>query len=56
MEIMEDKPWYTEEVEKIVKNVEKRYCEKNYVAGARTGVQIAKNNQASKKGSQRTPF
>ena len=44
MEIMEDKPWYTEEVGKIVKNVEKRYCEKKSVEEAHTGVLIAKNN------------
>ena len=56
MEIMVGKLGCTEEVVKIVENVGKRYCEKNYVAGARTGVQIAKNNQASKKGSLRTPF
>ena len=56
MEIMVDKPGYIEEVVKVVKDAERRYCEKNYVAGARTGVQIAKNNQASKKGSLRTPF
>ena len=50
MEIMEDKPWYTGEVVKIVKNVEKRYCEKKYVEGAHTGVLIAKNNLSLKKG------
>ena len=50
MEIMEDKPWYTEEVVKIVKNVEKRYCEKKSVGGAHTGVLIAKNNLSLKKG------
>ena len=56
MGIMVGKPWYIEEVVKVVRNVERRYCEKNYVAGARTGVQIAKNNQALKKGSLRTAF
>ena len=56
MEIMVDKPGCIEEVVKVVKDAERRYCEKNYVAGARTGVQIAKNNQASKKGSLRSPF
>ena len=56
MEIMEVRPGYIEEVVKVVKNAERRYCEKNYVAGARTGAQIAKNNQALKKGSLRTPF
>ena len=50
MEIMEDKPWYTEEVVKIVKNVEKRYCEKRSVEEAHTGVLIAKNKLALKKG------
>ena len=56
MEIMVDKPGFIEEVVKVAKDAERRYCEKNYVAGARIGVQIAKNNQASKKGSLRTPF
>ena len=56
MVIMADKPWSIEEVVKIVKNVEKRYCEKRSVEGALTGVQIAKNKKASKKGSVRTPF
>ena len=55
MEIMEDKPWYTEEVVKIVKNVEKRYCEKKFVEGAHTGVLIAKNNLSLKKGPKE-PF
>ena len=50
MEIMEDKPWYTEAVVKIVKNVEKRYCETRSVEGAHTGVLIAKNNLSLKKG------
>ena len=44
MEIMVDKLWYTEEVVKIVKNVEKRYCEKRSAEEAHTGVLIAKNN------------
>ena len=44
MVIMVDKPGYIEEVVKIVKNVERRYCEKNYVAEAHTGVRIAKDN------------
>ena len=56
MEIMVDKPWCIEEVVEVVKDAERKYCEKNYVAGAHTGVQIAKNNQTSKKGSIRTPF
>ena len=44
MEIMEDKPGCIEEVVKVVKNVDRRYCEKRYVEGALTGVLIAKNN------------
>ena len=44
MEIMADKPGCIEEVVKVVKNVERRYCEKNSVAEARTGVQTVKNN------------
>ena len=44
MEIMVDKPLCIEEVVKVVKNVEKRYCEKNSVVEAHTGVPIAKNN------------
>ena len=43
MEIMEDQPWCIEEVEKIVKNAEKRYCEKRSVEEVHTGVLIAKN-------------
>ena len=50
MEIMEDKLGCTEEVVKVVKNVEKRYCEKRSVEGAHTGVLIAKNNLSLKKG------
>ena len=50
MEITEDKPWYTEEVVKIVKNVGKRFCEKKSVEGAHTGVLIARNNLALRKG------
>ena len=56
MEIMVDKPWCIEEVVKVVKNVERRSYAKKFVAEVRTGVLIAKNNQASKKGSLRTPF
>ena len=44
MEIMVDKPGCIEEVVKVVKDVEKRYCEKNSVEGVHTGVQIARNN------------
>ena len=44
MEIMVDKLGYIEEVVKIVENVGRRYCEKKFVAGAPTGVLIAKNN------------
>ena len=44
MEIMVDKPGCIEEVVKIVKNVERRYCEKRSVAEVLTGVPIAKNN------------
>ena len=43
MEIMEDKLGYIEEVVKAVENVERLYCEKKSVAGALTGVPIAKN-------------
>ena len=50
MEIMGDKLGYIDEVVKIVKNVEKRYCEKRSVEGAHTGVLIAKNNFTLKKG------
>ena len=50
MEIMVDKPGCTEEVVKVVKDAERRYCEKNYVAGARIGVQIAKNKPTKKVG------
>ena len=49
METMVDKPGCIEEVVKIVKNVEKKYCVKKSVEGEHTGVQIAKNNQASKR-------
>ena len=45
MEIMADKHWYIEEVVKVVKNVERRYCEKSYVAEALTGVLIARINK-----------
>ena len=44
MEIMVDKPGCIEEVVKIVKNAELRYCAKKSVAEALTGVPIAKNN------------
>ena len=44
MEIMADKPGCIEELVKVVENVERRYCEKRSVAGALTGVLIAKNN------------
>ena len=44
MEIMVDKHGCIEEVAKVVENVEKRFCEKKFVAGAHTGVRIAKNN------------
>jgi len=44
MEIMVDKPGCIEEGVKVVKNAEKKYCEKNYVGEEHTGVPIAKNN------------
>ena len=44
MEVTEDKPWYIGGLVKVVKNVEKKYCGKRSVAGAHTGVLIAKNN------------
>ena len=44
MEIMVGKPGYIEEVVKVVENVEKRYCEKRFVAEAPIGVPIAKDN------------
>ena len=50
MGIMVDKPWYIEEVVKVVKNVEKRFWEKKSVEEALTGVLIAKNNLSLKKG------
>ena len=50
MEIMADKLGYIDEPVKIVKNVEKRYCEKRSVEGAHTGVLIARNDLALKKG------
>ena len=50
MEIMEGKLGCIEEVAKIVKNVEYRYCEKKSVEEAHTGVLIAKNNLSIKKG------
>ena len=54
MEIMVDKPWFIEEVGKVAKNVARRYCEKRSVVEALTGVLIAKNNESSKKGPNRT--
>ena len=48
MEIMADKLGFIEEVEKIVKDVERRYCEKKSVAEALTGVLIVKNNLQKK--------
>ena len=44
MVIMADKPWFIEEQVKVVGNVERKYCEKRSVAGAHTGVLIAKDN------------
>ena len=44
MEIMVDKPGYIEEQVKVVKNVERRFCEKRFVAEAPIGVPIAKDN------------
>ena len=44
MEIMVDKPWYTEGEEKNAKNATVKYSEKNIAVGALTGVLIAKNN------------
>ena len=44
METMVGKPWYTEEVVKVVKNVERKYCVKKSVGEAHTGVLNAKNN------------
>ena len=49
MEIMVDKPGYIEEVVKVVKNVERRYCGKKSAVEALTGVLIAKNNLPLKK-------
>ena len=49
MEITADKLGYTDEAVKIVKNVEKRYCEKRSVEGAHTGVLIARNNLSLKR-------
>ena len=45
MEIMVDKPGCIEEVAKVVKNVERRYCAKKFMVEALTGVQIAKNKK-----------
>ena len=44
MEIMVGKPGCIGELVKVVENVVRRYYEKKSVAGALTGVQIAKNN------------
>ena len=55
MEIMVVKPGYIEEVVKTVENVERKYCEKRYVAGVLTGVLIAKK-LIIKKESLRTLF
>ena len=44
MVIMVHKLGCIEEMEKVVENVEKKYCVKKSVAGALTGVLIAKNN------------
>ena len=44
MEVTEDKPWYIEGLVKVVKNVERKYCEKRSAEEALTGVRIAKNN------------
>ena len=44
MVIMEDKRGSIEEVVNVVENVEKKYCEKNSVVEAHTGVLIAKNS------------
>ena len=49
MEIMVDKPGFIEEVVKVVKDVEIRFCEKRSVGGVHTGVLIAKNNWSLKK-------
>ena len=56
METMVDKLGYTEEVVKIVKNVETRYCEKRCAEEAHTGVLIAKNKLPLKKGPIKTLF
>ena len=50
MEIMVDKPLYIEEVVKVVKNVEKKYCVKKFVVGAHIGVRIVKIIKYQKKG------
>ena len=42
MEIMVVKPLYIEEVAKVVKNVEKKYCVKKFVVGVHIGARIAK--------------
>ena len=49
MEIMVVKPLYIEEVAKVVKNVEKKYCVKKFVAGVHIGVRIAKKIRHQKK-------
>ena len=50
MEIMVDRPGYIEDLDNVVKNVGKKYCEKKYVVEAHTGVLIAKNKKPPKKG------
>ena len=49
MEIMEGKLGYIEEEVKVVKSVERKYCEKKFVVGAHTGVLNVKNNYSSKR-------
>ena len=44
MEIMVDNLGYIEEEESLAENVERRSCEKRYVAEALTGVLIARND------------
>jgi len=44
MGIMVNKPGYIEEVVKVVKNVERKYCVKKSVVGAHIGVLNAKTN------------
>ena len=56
MVIMVDKPGYTEEMEKVVENVARKYCEKRYVAEVLIGVQSARINHSLKKRSHRPLF